>query len=66
LNKLINVKELSEYLNINQKTIYHYVETLQIPHLKINSLVRFDLEKIELWLESKNVKTYNNTKAEKP
>jgi excisionase family DNA binding protein len=49
---LLNIKQISEYLNIKQKTIYKKVEKGEIPYYKIGSLVRFKKEEIDHWLES--------------
>ena len=40
--KLIDIKELSQILNIKASTIYQWVELAKIPHYKLNDAVRFD------------------------
>lgn len=45
------VKELSELLKVSIFTIYSWVRNKQIPHIKINGLIRFDMKKIMEWLE---------------
>tara|TARA_R110002096_G_scaffold398568_1_gene594705 strand:+ start:169 stop:399 length:231 start_codon:yes stop_codon:yes gene_type:complete len=54
--KLIDIKELSKYLNINDRTIYSWVQKEMIPHYRIGGsrgMVRFDYPTIDKWIESK-------------
>lgn len=52
--KLITVKELSDMLMVKDKTLYQWAELEQIPHIKLNGCLRFDLEDIQAWVrESK-------------
>ena len=44
---LLNVKQLSEKLNIAQSTIYEWVRKRKIPFIKLSICVRFDPERIE-------------------
>jgi excisionase family DNA binding protein len=56
--QLITVKELSEFLKVKPKTLYQWAESKQIPHLKLNGTLRFDLEDIKRWIMScKNTPT---------
>ena len=48
--KIATVKELAELLRIKPKTLYQWSELGQIPHLKLNGSLRFDMERIEKWL----------------
>jgi excisionase family DNA binding protein len=50
--KLFTVKEVSEILNVKPSTLYQWAELRQIPHIKINGALRFDLEDISKWIES--------------
>lgn len=50
--QIITVKELSELLKVKQKTLYQWAGLRQIPCLKLNGSLRFDLEDIKVWLES--------------
>lgn len=52
---LIDIKELSELLSIKPKTLYSWVREGKIPFVKINGLLRFRLNKIMAWLESKEI-----------
>jgi len=54
--KLITITELAEILKVNAKTIYQWCEVGQIPCIKLNGCLRFDLEEILDWIK-KNSKT---------
>lgn len=60
--RFLGVKELSEYLGISINTIYSYIWQKKIPYIKIGRIVKFDLEKIERWLESKSVSPLDKIK----
>ena len=49
---LISVKELSQVLNVKPSTIYQWAELRQIPYIKLNGSLRFDLEDIQKWIAS--------------
>ncbi len=55
-NKLIGITEMAEYLGIRVSTLYSWVSQKRIPYIKLGRLVRFDLRKIDKWLEDKAVK----------
>ena len=50
--KLITIQELSELLKVKPKTLYQWAELRQIPFLKLNGALRFDLNDIERWIAS--------------
>lgn len=52
MKKLMTVKELSELLNVKEKTIYQWAELEQIPSLKLNGSLRFDFDDIMSWIKS--------------
>lgn len=54
----IGIKELSEYLDIPIGTLYAWTHQRKIPHLKLGKTLKFDLQKIEVWLKKKEVKVY--------
>jgi excisionase family DNA binding protein len=51
--KLVSVRELSEILDIKEKTLYHLVSEGKIPYYRIGKLVRFKRDEIDSWIESK-------------
>jgi excisionase family DNA binding protein len=50
--KLVSVKELSEMLNVKPSTLYQWAELGQIPCIKLNGVLRFDVEDINQWINS--------------
>jgi len=50
--EIITIKELSEILKIKEKTLYQWAESRQIPCLKLNGALRFDLHDIQRWIAS--------------
>lgn len=49
---LFDVKQISFYLSIKEKTIYEKVASGEIPHYKIGRLIRFTKEAVDNWLDS--------------
>jgi len=59
--KLMNVRELSEYLSMPKATLYTYVSLGKIPQqciVRIGKALKFDVEEIEKWITS--LKSENN------
>lgn len=50
--KLVGVKEISELLSVKTKTLYQWAELGQIPHIKINGCLRFDVIDINQWIKN--------------
>jgi len=48
--RLVGVKEISLLLSVKPSTLYQWAELGQIPYVKLNGCVRFDLEDIETWV----------------
>lgn len=59
--EICNIKELSNYLQISISEIRKLVRSKQIPHFRIGNRIKFDLKKINNWVddleaqESKNI-----------
>lgn len=49
---LLNVREVSEWLQVKRSTIYLWAEQGMIPHLKLGRLLRFDADEIKAWLQA--------------
>ena len=47
---LLDIKEVSGWLQVKRSTIYLWAEQGMIPHLKLGRLLRFDPDEIEAWL----------------
>lgn len=49
--RLVDTAGVAVYLNDTQRHIRRLVDGRTIPHLTIGKLVRFDLDKIDRWLD---------------
>ncbi len=47
-----NLKELSEFLKVKPSTIYSWVHNGTIPFIKLNGLLRFDMDEVQEWVRS--------------
>lgn len=65
-NHLLNVKEISNYLNVNEKTIYRMVSEDSIPAVKIGGSWRFDEREIKDWINKKMTGKNNQSNLTKP
>ena len=50
--KLLTVQEVSEIIKAKPKTIYQWAELGQIPSIKMQGALRFDLDDIMEWVKS--------------
>lgn len=55
--RFFNVPELANYLGFSTSAIRKWVRRGKIPFNKVNGGIRFDIERIEQWLERE--KTHN-------
>jgi len=55
----MTLNEVSEYLNIKEKTLYAMVSSAYIPHYRIGRLIRFKKEEIDAWMETRKVVRIN-------
>jgi excisionase family DNA binding protein len=56
--RYLDVKELSEYLGLKEGTIRVWICLKKIPYVKVGRLVRFDLDKIDKWIEKNSVEAH--------
>ena len=61
--KLLTIEELSEYIGITVNTAYSWVSQKKIPYIKVGRLVRFDMDKINEWVEQNSVEVYSIEKG---
>ena len=52
-NVLINVSDAASQLRISRKTLYKWVESGQIPFVRIGRLVRFREKDLDEWVEER-------------
>lgn len=50
-SRLMNVKQVSTYLDLKERTIRDYVYKGKIPYIKLHKMVRFDRAKIDKWID---------------
>ena len=54
--RLLTIKEVGIYLNMNIRTLYSYVQKGIIPHYRLgkgrNGSIRFDLNLIDEWIDA--------------
>ena len=49
--EICDIKALSNYLKISIPEIRKLVRTKQIPHFRIGNRIKFDLKKINIWVD---------------
>lgn len=49
--EICDIKELSEYLKISVSEIRKLVRAKRIPHFRLGNRIKFDLKKINSWLD---------------
>ena len=54
--KLLTIKDLSEWLQVSTSTIYQWTHTGYIPHYKLPKGVRFKATEVERWLNKRKKK----------
>ncbi|PTQ56094.1 MAG: hypothetical protein BSOLF_0836 [Candidatus Carbobacillus altaicus] len=57
--RLYDVKEVSEILNVSERTVRRMIERKEIPHIRIRGRVLFREETIDRWL--RDLEEKNNT-----
>ena len=53
--RFLGIEQLAEYLGIAKGTVYVWVCHRKIPYVKVGRLVKFDMQKIEVWLNENSV-----------
>ena len=59
--RLLDIGEVAEYTGLRKSTIYAYTSQRRIPFVKLGRLVKFDLQKIDKWIESQEVEEQDFT-----
>ena len=57
IREILTIKQVADYLQLNEKTIYRIVKTGQIPCFKVGGSWRFKKPIIEKWIDSLDVFT---------
>jgi excisionase family DNA binding protein len=50
--RIVGAKPVAELLGVKPPRVYDLAQQNLIPHIKLGRQVRFDLDKVEAWLES--------------
>jgi len=58
MDKMLTIKDLSEWLQVSRSTIYQWTHMRTISHYKLPKGVRFKKTEIETWLRKKKAKSY--------
>ena len=53
--RLININELSELTGLSTSVLYSWVSQRRIPFVKCGRLTKFDLQRIDEWIEESSV-----------
>ncbi len=52
---ILTIKQVSEFLQVNERTIYKLAKSGDIPSFKVGGQWRFKKEDINTWIEEKKV-----------
>ena len=52
IRRIVSVKPIAELLDVKPSRVYDLAQQDLIPHIKLGRQVRFDLDKVEAWLEA--------------
>lgn len=52
VRRIVGVKPVAELLDVKPARVYDLAQQNLIPHIKLGRQVRFDLDKVEEWLEA--------------
>lgn len=54
MQRLLTVDDLSNALQVSRSTVYRWVQSDFVPHLKIGGTVRFDEKAVRRWLDKRS------------
>ncbi|MEK7351042.1 MAG: helix-turn-helix domain-containing protein [Nitrospirota bacterium] len=54
--RLLDIKEVADYIGLSVHTLYTMVSQRRIPYVKMGRLTKFDREEIDKWIASHSVK----------
>ena len=56
-SNLIGIREAAKFLNLKVSRLRAAIFRKEIPYLKIGALVKFDIEDLIEWIESRKIKS---------
>jgi repressor LexA len=63
---ILTLQEVSEYLKVDQRTVYRMVKSKQLPAFKVRNQWRFKKDAIDNWIEKSNIGNDKSNKIEVP
>lgn len=55
MKALLNIKQAAQLLGVAPATLYEWCATRQIPHMKVGARTLFSSEKLEQWLQEREI-----------
>ena len=55
MSDILTIKQVSDFLQVNERTIYKLAKSGDIPSFKVGGQWRFKREDIDSWIETKKV-----------
>jgi excisionase family DNA binding protein len=59
------IKEIAQLLSLKESTLYSKVESGEIPHYRVDRLIRFKLTEVEEWMQTNRMGTVDSGKKAK-
>lgn len=53
-DQILTVKEVAEYLKINERTVYRMATAARIPAFKVGTSWRFKKKELDTWIEQQH------------
>ena len=60
MSNWVTVKQLAKYLQISSAKVYQLAQTGNLPASKVGNRWRFDLEKVDRWMDSEKSSSKGN------
>lgn len=55
MQRLIDIREAAEYINVSFHTLYTMVSQRRVPYAKVGRLLKFDVELLDKWIKQNTV-----------
>jgi len=53
-DQILTVKDVADYLKVNERTVYRMAASAKLPAFKVGASWRFKKEGIDAWIEQQN------------
>ena len=60
-NRAMTVRDVAEYLNVSEKSVYRLAQRRQLPGFKVAGAWRFHLRDIEDWIQAQKQNSANES-----